>query len=390
MFKESIKMAFENIISNKMRSFLTMLGIIIGVASIIALITIVSGATKTVTDQVSAMGSNKVTIQIMGTPLKSGLSQGDLADLEKTNNIIGVSPTISMSTTLAYQGSSMEGVSLQGKNQVYFKNTEDILALGRIINPIDIASENHVALIGDEVKNNLFYGINPVGEKIIVGGMTYTIIGVLEKSSSFASTAVNDVVMIPYTTAMGVIGSKNINRLEIFLNDESQAEATTREIEASLTQAFNGKEEAYSIFNRQSIIDTIEEMTSILTMMLAGIAGISLVVGGIGIMNMMLVSVTERTSEIGLRKALGAEPKQIQLQFLIESVMLSLMGGILGFAFGALIAYIVCQLIGIDFVLAGSTVLLAVGFSGAIGVVFGFAPARKASQLNPIDALRSV
>ncbi len=390
MFKESIKMAFENVLSNKMRSFLTMLGIIIGVASIIALITIVSGATKTVTDQVSAMGSNKVSIQIIGTPLKSGLSQGDLADLEKTANIIGVSPTISNVATVAYEGRSMEEVSLQGKNQVYFQNTDEILAFGRIINPIDIESENHVALIGDDLKNDLFYGINPIGKEMVVGGMTYTVIGVLEKTTSFASAPVNKAVMIPYTTAMGVIGSKTINSLEIFLKDEAQAEATTREIEASLKQAFNGKEDAYTIFNMQSIIDTIEEMTNILTMMLAGIAGISLVVGGIGIMNMMLVSVTERTSEIGLRKALGAEPKQIQLQFLIESVMLSLMGGILGFGFGVGIAYLVCQIIGIDFVLAGSTVLLAVGFSAAIGVVFGFAPARKASQLNPIDALRSV
>ncbi|MGV8906533.1 MAG: ABC transporter permease [Acetobacterium sp.] len=390
MLKESIKMALENIVSNKMRSFLTMLGIIIGVASIIALITIVSGATATVTDQVASMGANTVTVQIQGTPLKKGLTQGDVDKISEISNVSGVSPTISGKTAVAYNGVFMEDISLQGKNNVYFENTEDVISSGRIISPIDLENKSRVALIGSDIVSELFAGKNAIGQEIKIGGITYTVIGVLAESSNFASTDQNSAVTIPYTTAMGFVGAKYINSMDIFISNEALADTSTREIEGALTKAFNGNTDGYTIINMQSILDTIESMTSILSMMLGGIASISLVVGGIGIMNMMLVSVTERTSEIGLRKALGAEPKQIQIQFLIESVVLSLMGGIIGFIIGVGIAWIAANLMGIGFVLTASTVILAIGFSAGIGIVFGFAPARKASRLNPIDALRSV
>ena len=390
MLKESIKMALENIISNKMRSFLTMLGIIIGVGSVIALITIVSGATSTVTDQVASMGANTVTVQVQGTPLKQGLTQSDIDDISELSNIEGVAPTISGQTTVTFDGNTMDEISLQGKNDVYFENTEDVISSGRIINTIDTENESRVALIGNDIATELYVGKDPIGEEIKIGGITYHVIGILQESDSFASADTNNSVIIPYTTAMGVVGAKYINSLTVYIADETLADNTTRQVEGLLTKAFNGDEDGYSIVNMQSILDTIEEMTSILTLMLAGIASISLVVGGIGIMNMMLVSVTERTSEIGLRKALGAEPKRIQLQFLIESVVLCLIGGAIGFIVGVVLALVVAYLIGINFALSAFTVVLAIGFSAIIGVVFGFMPARKASRLNPIDALRSI
>lgn len=389
MLFESIKMSWQNIIHNKLRSFLTMLGIVIGVASIIALITLVQGATNSISDQVNSLGVNKVTVTARGTPLKQGLTQSDLEAIEALENINRISPTISGKSGVAAGKHLMENITIQGKNEVYFQEDESLLQTGRAINSLDVKSKNHVAVIGNDIVKELFYGENPIGRKLTVNGLTYTVIGILAGSDGLGINSNNDVVVIPYTTAASSFGLRNVVNLDVYLKNTREADDTVTQIKNVLYQAFNYNEDAYSVFNMGDMIDTFEAMMDMMSLLLAGIAGISLVVGGIGIMNMMLVSITERTTEIGLRKALGATPNRIQLQFIIEAIFLSLIGGFIGLITGCLIAYVAAQLIGVTFTLAASTVALAVGFSGAVGIVFGYMPARKASRLNPIDALRS-
>ena len=389
MFKESLKMSWQNIIHNKMRSFLTILGVLIGVGSIIALISIVQGVTTDLTSQVMDMGADTVSVRAMGTPLKKGLVATDLKKISEVENVSAVSPTITGTASLSYKSKIMEDVVVQGKNQFYFKNTKDLIQNGRGIYSVDVEGKNRVVVIGKNVAEDLFPAENPLDKKILINSVTYTVVGTLQASSGYAAGSNDDSIIIPYTTAMSLLGSGYINSVDIYLVDSKLSDTTTSDIKTVLNTAFNFNEDGYEISNMQNILDTVATMTTTLTLMLAGIASISLIVGGIGIMNMMLVSVTERTTEIGLRKALGAKPQTIQLQFILEALFLSLLGGALGFGVGAVIAYIAALIIGTPFAIAAYSVLLAIGFSVVIGIGFGYAPARRASKLNPIDALRS-
>lgn len=390
MLLESIKMSWENIIHNKLRSFLTMLGIMIGVASIIALITIVSGAKNSISEQIDSLGVNKIVVNVVGTPLKRGLSDTDIQNISMVSNINGLSPTIMGKTSVVYQGNVRKDVTVQGKNDIYFKKGSSLLKSGRAINILDINNKNQVALIGNDIAKDLFYGGDPIGKDLMINGTTYTIIGTLATSSLFGMNSNNNAVIIPYTTALRSLGIKSISSLDVYLMDTNQADETVANIKGILNAAFNYKEDAYTVYNMGDMISSFQTMLSMMSLLLAGIAAISLVVGGIGIMNMMLVSISERTTEIGLRKALGASPYRIQLQFIIEAIFLSIIGGMIGLILGGLIAYVAAKFIGISFQISSSTISLAVGFSAAVGIVFGYMPARKASRLNPIDALRSL
>lgn len=389
MLLDSIKMAWQNIIHNKLRSFLTMLGIVIGVASIIALITIVQSATKSISQQVASLGVNKVMLTILGTPFKQGLSQSDLSELAQLPNISGVSPSVSKQADIVYKGRTRENTSVQGRNEVYFKADSSLLKSGRAINVLDTASKNQVAILGSDIVKDLYYGFDPLGQELIINGTAFTVIGTLTSSNQFSLEANNDAVIIPFNTALRNLGVKEITSLDVYLTNTDLADETLVSMKEVLNPAFNYKENAFTIFNMNNMINAFQSMMGTMSLLLAGIAAISLVVGGIGIMNMTLVSVTERTTEIGLRKALGATPQQIQLQIIIESIFLSIFGGIIGFILGSLIAYAVSSLMAISFTLSFSTVALALGFSAAVGLAFGYMPARKASKLNPIDALRS-
>lgn len=395
MLKESVSMSISNIMGNRMRSFLTILGVIIGVTAIIALITIVSGATAEVTEQFEALGTGKLTVSASGTALKPGLSENDLREIEALDNVAGVAPSVT-STVAAKRGSAwIDDASLEGRNDTYFRETAGVIARGRALNRLDMEQLTRVCVINEEMAEALFFGEDPLGKELLLAGHTFTVVGIL---SSDSNTDVMTQMMglggekaiIPYTTAMRILGSAYINSLDVYVEDTDYTDQVVEELEDALYAAFNYHDDTYNVINMESLLDTMNTMLSMMTGMLAGIASIALLVGGIGIMNMMLVSVTERTMEIGLRKALGAEPGQIQLQFLIESFILSVLGGLIGMVLGVMISYIFAEVMGIAFRISWSAIALGVGFSATVGIVFGWTPARKASMLNPIDALRSM
>lgn len=394
MIRESIKMSWQNIVSNKMRSFLTILGVLIGVASVIALITIVQGITDEMTSQFSDLGANTVTVQISGTPYKDGLTNYELKELENLDNIKGVSPTLSLSGSLSYGDLVEDETVIEGHNEIYFSDKSDLVSRGRGLNILDMESISKVCLIDETLTKSLFFGTDPLNQTIQINGNAFTVVGILsDDGDSSVLNAQSDTdegkAIIPYDTAMRLAGTGSIKAMDIILEDSGDTDATAASIEKYLDKLFRNEEDSYRLINMEQLLDTMNTMTSTLTAALAGIASISLLVGGIGIMNMMLVSVKERTSEIGLRKALGADPGRIQLQFLMESIFLSLIGGIIGVIFGITLSGIASIFLNIGFQISFSAVALGVCFSTLVGILFGWAPARNASLLNPIDALRS-
>ena len=399
MIKESIKMSWKNIVHNKMRSFLTTLGIVIGVTAIIALITIVEGVNNEMNSQFASLGAGKITVLAYGTPLKQGLNDNDLQKLLEIDNVLGISPTLSMDASVVRDSLLEENVVVEGKNDVYFRHNPELILKGRDFNILDMENKNRVAIINQDLERILFFGEDSLGKDIQINGITYQVVGVLDEAVATDVMSVMETRMgkksdgkaiIPYRTAMGMAGISNISSLEILIDDTNRTDEVIKDTENVLNEAFNYKDDSYTVINLDSLLDAMDTMSNMMTTMLAGIASIALLVGGIGIMNMMLVSVTERTTEIGLRKALGATPGSIQLQFLIESIFLSLLGGFIGLVLGVALSWAVTTSLGIPFVISTGAITLGVGFSASVGIVFGWAPARNASKLDPIDALRSV
>ena len=397
LLRESVRMSLTNIWSSKMRSFLTVLGIVIGVTAIIALITIMQSATTEVTQEFVAMGTGRLVVNASGTPLKHGLSADDIDSILALPEVEGVSPGVSATVTAKSANGWVEDVTLDGYNEMYFRRNAELVARGRPLTVLDVDAKNRVILLDSTAQNNLFYGKDPMGQKVYIRGYEFTVIGTLSDadSSDVLSQAQGDATdggraIIPYTTAMTLTGTRNIASLSVYVTDAKYASQVETQLDNVLKAAFNYKDDSYRIINMESLLDTMDTMLSMMYMLLVGIASIALLVGGIGIMNMMLVTVSERTTEIGLRKALGAEPGQIQLQFLIESIVLSISGGIIGVVFGLMVSYLFSVVADMSFAISGSAIALGVGFSAAVGIGFGWAPARKASKLNPIDALRSV
>ena len=391
MMVESVRMSVSNIRQNRMRSFLTILGIMIGVTAVIALVTTISGVSSSISDSFSSMGASTMTLSATGTDLQGGLTAENMEEISELDHVEGVSPSVSLSVTAARGDAYESGVSVSGRNDDYFVQEPDTLARGRAVNTIDLDQSLRVCLISEELVETFFYGDDPIGQELYLDGMRFTVVGVLAADADSSVSSMfsgSNAVIVPYTTALKMNGETLVNSLTLYLGDANAAEVVEAELETCLDAIFDYEDDTYSIITMESIADTMESMLSMMSALLGGIASIALLVGGIGIMNMMLTSVTERTVEIGLKKAIGARPGQIQAQFLIESFLLSMVGGLAGVVLGIALSAILCQVLGTGFSLSYGAIALGVGFSAAVGVLFGWSPARKASRLNPIDALR--
>ena len=391
MFIESVRMSVSNICHNRMRSFLTILGIMIGVTAVIALITTISAVSATISDSFTSMGAGTMTLSAPGSDLKSGLSADDLETLTALEHVEGVSPTVTLNVTAAQSNAYESSVSVGGRNAYYFTANDGLIARGRAITPLDVNQSSRVCLISSDLVETFFYGVDPIGETLYLSGRSFTVIGILtddgDSSISGMMSGASD-VLIPYTTALKMNGESLVTNLTIYIDSAESSSLVESELEPVLDALFSYEDDTYTITTMDAIEDTMSSMLSMMSMLLGGIASIALLVGGIGIMNMMLTSVTERTVEIGLKKAIGAEPGQIQLQFLIESFLLSMAGGMIGVLLGITLSAILCSVMGTAFSLSYSAIALGVGFSAAVGIIFGWSPARKASKLSPIDALR--
>ena len=392
MIRESTAMALDNIRSNKVRSFLTLLGIMIGVMAVITLISTVSGVSGTITSSFSSMGVGTLTVSVSGSDLKSGVTPEDLEVIAALDSVDGVVPSVNLNGRVSYGRDVQTGMSVSGKNGYYCLINEDMILQGRSLNYIDDDNASYVCVISQNVVDEFFLGINPIGETLYVSGLPFTVVGRYEEDSGGGVASIfsgSADVIVPYTTAMKINNSNEVTSFTVYLKEGADSAAAQEEIEDAMDVLFDFEDDCFTVSSMESIEETMNTMTTMLSSLLAGIASIALLVGGIGIMNMMLTTVTERTSEIGLKKALGAVPGQIQAQFLLESFLLSMIGGLLGVVFGLALSYGLCKALGTGFVLNWGAIALGVGFSAAVGIIFGWAPARKASRLNPIDALRA-
>jgi putative ABC transport system permease protein len=387
---------------NKMRSMLTALGIIIGVASVVAMVAVGDGAQARITSQVSALGQNLLTV-FAGSKKSGGVNSGlgsasaiTLADAEaiqrEVPDVAAVSPEVSVTAQAIANGRNWS-TTVVGESQDYLRIRDWKLAAGSIFNESDIRSAAKIAVIGSKTANELFGPLNPVGQSVRIGNIPFTIIGLLEsKGAGMGGANQDDRILIPYTTAMKrITGDRYLRSVNVEIRSADRMEIAQQQIASLLRQRHrltSDQCDDFNIFNQKEIADTVNSISKIITLLLGSVAGISLVVGGIGIMNIMLVSVTERTREIGIRIAVGAQPGDIRLQFLIEAVTLSLLGGLIGVLCGVGASRLVGMVADFEAVVSTGSIILAFGVSSVIGIFFGFYPAHMAAALDPIVALR--
>ncbi len=403
------RLAFESLFSNKVRSLLTMLGVIIGVASVVALLALGNGATAAITGQIQSIGTNVLTIA-PGSPNNQGPGESGaaqtltLADSEAIAAlklpITGPSPQFGGSAQIVAPAAD-KNTSISGVTAVYQSINSLTLASGSFIAEDQVRGANTVVVLGNTLAKDLFGSGQVIGQNVRIKDQSLRVIGVLaEKGGGGFGTSVDDQAFVPITVAQQrLFGARTpdgngwqVSQIQISVTNSADIDAVQVRLQALVRDQHSlktdGTADDFQVMNQASILSTLTTITTLLTAFLAAVAGISLLVGGIGIMNIMLVSVTERTREIGLRKAVGARPRDILMQFVVEALVISLVGGIIGLLLGGGIALIVTLTGLLTATVTLSSVLLAVGFSLAVGLFFGIYPAQRAAKLNPIDALR--
>ncbi|MED1721943.1 ABC transporter permease [Brevibacillus parabrevis] len=399
---ECVRVSFRSIRANGLRSVLTMLGIIIGVAAVIAMVAIGEGTSSSVASQINGLGSNLLIVSpgqatqgrvSLGAGSLNTLTMADAEAIAENDSVAGVAPSVNGRAQIVW-GSNNYSSSLEGTTADFLQVRNAEVAQGRFFSNFEVTRQFNVAVVGTEVVSNLFKNAttNPIGQIVQINRVPFTIIGVLKSQGSSGMTNNDDRILIPITTAMSrLTGGKNVGTIYVSAASSDVMDKAQQDIRQTLRAKHNlrpQKEDDFRITSQSDILSTAQEVSSSMTALLSGIAAISLIVGGIGVMNIMLVSVTERTREIGIRKAIGAKRRDILRQFLIEAVTLSLIGGILGIAFGVGAALLISKLGSLTTSISLTPILYAFLTSSLVGVIFGVYPARKAAQLKPIDALR--